>query len=312
MRGKLLTALVAGGAILLTGCGGGDERPASTESASSASVSGSPSATSASATATTSLSPTPSDTQNQAGQPDQTGVGTTWILLTGKGPFAVLQSRTREPDGRIRVTWAVTADTVNEWCLRYGLCTGGPDNYINNDPATSWAIADCSAGTLVRPWGTDPAGSEQTLRRLDDNSWQDVATGNVLDSSNAGGGAVAESMWNAACNPTVDPYSTNVDWSTADQRNCPVGRLEVATTDRWYVCLSPQASLSEGFASNIANAVSAEGQYSDVPSPNGKTYYFTCQWQDLGQAGVGLRTLRCGLPPTDIVGGGVVDLVPVA
>lgn len=217
-----------------------------------------------------------------------------------------------EDDGRIRITWATTVDTANEFCFRYGLCTGGPDNYIDNDPATSWAVVDCSTATLVRPWGTDPAGSEQTLRRQGPDTWVDVQTGAMLDSSSAGGGAVAESMWNAACNPGIDPYSTTVDWTQADRRNCPVGRLEVATTNGWHVCLSPESTISEGFATNIANAVGAEGQYGGVPSPNGQAYYFACQWQDLGQGSVNFRALRCGLPPTDIVGGGTVDLVPVA
>ncbi|MCB0914909.1 MAG: hypothetical protein H6525_06405 [Actinobacteria bacterium] len=316
MNRRIATTVVAVGLVVVAGCGSSDDATttprrsdaASTPAASATASTPATAAPTVTAGATTSASGAAVDLS----PPDQTGVGSTWILISGKGPFAVLQSRTREDDGRIRITWATTVDTANEFCFRYGLCTGGPDNYIDNDPATSWAVVDCSTATLVRPWGTDPAGSEQTLRRQGPDTWVDVQTGAMLDSSSAGGGAVAESMWNAACNPGIDPYSTTVDWTQADRRNCPVGRLEVATTNGWHVCLSPESTISEGFATNIANAVGAEGQYGGVPSPNGQAYYFACQWQDLGQGSVNFRALRCGLPPTDIVGGGTVDLVPVA
>ncbi|MFI0432152.1 MAG: hypothetical protein ACH36H_03315 [Candidatus Nanopelagicales bacterium] len=68
--------------------------------------------------------------------------------------------------------------------------------------------------------------------------------------------------------------------------------------------------ISDGFAMNIAEAVKGPGAYSGVASPNGGEYYFSCDWRVFGAGQATARLLVCGLPPTDITGGGLVALAP--
>ncbi|MFM2438523.1 MAG: hypothetical protein RLZ55_1342 [Actinomycetota bacterium] len=44
--------------------------------------------------------------------------------------------------------------------------------------------------------------------------------------------------------------------------------------------------------------------------PNGGEYYFSCDWRVFGAGQATARLLVCGLPPTDITGGGLVALAP--
>lgn len=83
---------------------------------------------------------------------------------------------------------------------------------------------------------------------------------------------------------------------------CPSGFSYVGQYGGFDVCRN--SSISDGFAANIASAVSGPGYYSGVYSPaRDKEYYFTC-------VSVGGGVIDCGYSPTNIANGGVVRLYP--
>ena len=69
----------------------------------------------------------------------------------------------------------------------------------------------------------------------------------------------------------------------------------------------PQWLDLDGFAANIASAVSGPGQYSGVYSPaHDKEYYFRCV-----ATGGSTSPVDCGYQPTNITNGGLVRLYPI-
>jgi hypothetical protein len=73
----------------------------------------------------------------------------------------------------------------------------------------------------------------------------------------------------------------------------------------WNVCR--YEAISDGFAQNVAKAVTGPGSYSGVYSvANDKSYFFQCAWVAGSQS-----VVECGLPPTNILNGGRVVLVPL-
>lgn len=83
---------------------------------------------------------------------------------------------------------------------------------------------------------------------------------------------------------------------------CPSGFSYVGQYGGFDVCRN--STISDGFAANIAAAVSGPGYYSGVYSPaRDKEYYFTC-------VSVGSGVIDCGYSPTNIANGGVVRLYP--
>ncbi|TXH39692.1 MAG: serine/threonine protein kinase [Actinobacteria bacterium] len=86
---------------------------------------------------------------------------------------------------------------------------------------------------------------------------------------------------------------------------CPGEGSYVGMVGPWNVCR--YVAISDGFAQNVAKAVTGPGSYSEVYSvANGKSYYFQCAYVQGSQS-----ALECGLPPTNILNDGRVVLVPL-
>lgn len=86
---------------------------------------------------------------------------------------------------------------------------------------------------------------------------------------------------------------------------CPSGFTYIGDYGGYHTCRN--GSISDGFAANIASAVSGPGQYSGVYSPaHDKEYYFRCV-----ATGGSTSPVDCGYQPTNITNGGLVRLYPI-
>ncbi len=98
--------------------------------------------------------------------------------------------------------------------------------------------------------------------------------------------------------PPVVPVGPNFS-------GCPSGFTYVGDYGGYHTCRN--ASISDGFAANIAVAVSGPGQYTGVYSPaHDKEYYFRCI-----ATGGSTSPVDCGYQPTNISNGGIVRLYPI-
>lgn len=90
---------------------------------------------------------------------------------------------------------------------------------------------------------------------------------------------------------------------------CPSGYIYGGenASGRYDICYT-DGVISDGFARNVAAAVTGPGSYSDVYSASrDQQYYFSCQYMS-GSS----RDLACGYPPTNIQRGGLVLLYPTS
>ncbi|MFM2438412.1 MAG: hypothetical protein RLZ55_1231 [Actinomycetota bacterium] len=116
----------------------------------------------------------------------------------------------------------------------------------------------------------------------------------------------------ARTDPTPDPSGQPSPVPSASQApldagfaGCPGDGAYVGMVGLWNVCR--YEAISDGFAQNVAKAVTGPGSYSGVYSvANDKSYFFQCAWVAGSQS-----VVECGLPPTNILNGGRVVLVPL-
>lgn len=307
---------------------GSEQASGAASGSSSASASDSPSSQAASTPAAASAASTAAPPP----QADQTGVGSYHVSLSGHGPLALLTSRELQPDGAIRITWETTQAEVLEACKRGGV--GSPtDRSKCDDPAflagsygqvlgeTGEAIVQCQTGTTTTSaLNSTSQGQVRTLRRVS-GGWLDESSGQVRDTTTAGGGGDFDSMVTAACDPGQDAFahlfggsaesaSGTSAGSSAGSGPCPAGTSSVGQANGWTVCRDANGSISDGFATAVAQAVSGPGQYSGVVSPaTGKAYYFACTSGGVTAGAEGLPIVVCGGAPTNIDPQGFVTLV---
>ncbi len=119
---------------------------------------------------------------------------------------------------------------------------------------------------------------------------------------------IGVAMANTDATPKAAPTPTpTVTQAPLDPNfpGCPGDGSYVGMVGQWNVCR--YVAISDGFAQNVAKAVTGPGSYSEVYSvANGKSYYFQCAYVQGSQSAV-----ECGLPPTNILNDGRIVLVPV-
>lgn len=209
----LLLAAVAVAAGTVTACGAGSAGSGASSS-SAPPTSGPPtSATSAATPApptptvtVTVPAPTPTVTIiEQRPAPSipaapQDDIGSLTFVLSAHGPAATLTSRTRNADGTVTITGVIDESGAGEYCQRYERAAGAELQAciakVVSEQGTlvHQATADCAAGTLTT---NGPGGG--TYAPLGNDTWQNVDTGEVRNSSSAGGGLVLTGNQALAC-----------------------------------------------------------------------------------------------------------------
>lgn len=219
--GLRLTMAMVSGAIVtcvaLNGCGAtaGEQSPSPTAPTGSApeQVSPTSAAPPAPAAATVTVTPTvvvtvtnaatvPPETPSAPAlpSPPQDDIGTIAFWLDSRGAPATLTARTRNADGTVTITGVIDEQGADEYCQRYEQAAGAELQaciakvVAEQGTFVHEATADCLSGTLTT---NGPGGG--TFTPLGDDTWQDVNSGQVRNSSSAGGGGTLTLQYELAC-----------------------------------------------------------------------------------------------------------------